>query len=206
MSEIISYDKSLFHLTDSDKGWIEYAEKDEFLGFISPYGGVDLVSSEMSVLVQPLAFYNEVNLIRISKPADPEWGFGFFLEYGYEYVQLSGNFSPISELNETGVLDIANQNVYDYLKFAAFFWNDDTGANACVLEGAESEYLQKRSAYDRSRFLRKYDGAKIERFEKPDHFMISTRVWSGDGVHDATFRIGLDGKVERRSMVFVNNV
>lgn len=206
MSTVIVHEKALLHLTESSSGWRNYPEKEAFLKFISPYNGSDLVPSEMSVMVQELPFYNEVSLIRVSKPQDVEWGYAFFLEYGYEYVQLTGNFAPISELNETGVLDLNNDNIYDYLKFVAFFWNDDSGFNACVIEGADSEYLAKRSPYDRSRFLRKYDGAKIERFEKPDHFVIDTRVWSGDGVHDANYRINFDGKVERRKLIFVNNV
>lgn len=206
MSTVIVHEKPLLHLTESALGWETYQEKDAFLKFISPYNGKDLVPSEMSVMFQKLPFYNEVNLIRVSKPQDLEWGFAFFLEYGYEYVQLTGNFAPISELNETGVINLSNDNIYDYLKFVAFFWNDDSGYNACVVEGANSEYLEKRSAYDRSRFLRKYDGAKIERFERPDHFIVDTRVWSGDAVHDANYRINFDGKVERRKLTFVNNV
>ncbi len=206
MSEIVTHEKSLIHLTESDQGWTEYPEKDEFLKFISPYNGKDLVPEDMTVMLQALPFYDEVNLIRISMSKDMEWGFAFFLEYGYDHVQLAGSFAPIGELNETGVLNLNNETVYDYLKFVAFFWNDDAGFNACVVEGRGSEYLVKRSAYDQSRFLRKYDGVKIERFEKPDHYIVNTRVWSGDGVHDANYRVNFDGKLERRKLVFVNNV
>ncbi len=206
MSTIIVHDKPLLHLTETKRGWSSYPEKEAFLKFISPYNGVVLKSSDMSVTVMALPFYDEVSLIRVSKPQDLEWGYAFFLEYGYEYVQLTGNFAPISELNETGVITLNDDNIYDYLKFVAFFWNDDSGYNACVIEGASSEYLEKRSAYDRSRFLRKYDGVKIERFSTPDHFIIDTRVWSGDAVHDANYRIAIDGKVERRKLNFVNNV
>ncbi len=199
-------DKPLICITEVDDSWDNYPEKEAFLKFISPYGGQMLDPARMSVVVQALPFYKDVNLIRVTIPNDPEWGYVFFLEYGYDYVQLSGSFEAIAELNSRDLLILDDKTVYDYLKFVCFFTNNKEGLNSCVIEGQKSEYLAARSPYDQSRFLRHYSGPEVLKNEKTSHYIISTRIWSGEGVHDAVYRVNYDGKVDRQSCDYVGNV
>ncbi len=198
--------QKLIYLVENDGTWEEYQDKDAFLKFVSPYGSENLDSSTHKVLYKPLPFYDEVNILQISKIKDEEWGYAFFIEYGYEYAQLKGLFEVIAEVNETGVLKLTDDNVHDYLKFFCIFSDNQEGENARIIEGQNSEFIYDRSPYERTRFLRKYSGATIKKNEKLSHYDINTRIWSGNGVYDAHYEVTFDGRVTLKDSNLVGTV
>lgn len=198
--------QKLIYLIEDDGAWEKYQDQDAFLKFVSPYGGENLNSGDHKVLSKPLPFYKEVNLLQISKRKDPEWGYAFFVEYGYEYAQLKGIRQVIAEVNEAGFLNLTEHNVYDYLKFFCVFSDNNEGENIRVIEGANSEFLFDRSPYERTRFLRKYAAPQIVRNDKLSHYMITTRIWSGDAVYDFQYEITDEGLVTMKKSDLVGAV
>lgn len=198
--------KTLIYIFENDGSWNDYHDAEAFLKFISPYSGEMLDSSAFKVLERELPFYNDVRLLQVSKRGESDWGYTFFIENGYEYTQLKGLREVIMETNETGVLNLSEENVHDYLKFYLIFSNDQNGENSRVIEGQNSEFLSGLSPYDQSRFLRKSSGVNITKNEKLSLFTVQTRIWSENNIYDAVYDVAFNGVVTPKQVNLVGAV
>ncbi|MGN7439015.1 MAG: hypothetical protein ACTHOO_10285 [Alcanivorax sp.] len=198
--------KTLIYIFENDGSWNDYHDAEAFLKFISPYSGEMLDSSAFKVLERELPFYNDVRLLQVSKRGESDWGYTFFIENGYEYTQLKGLREVIMETNETGVLNLSEENVHDYLKFYLIFSNDQNGENSRVIEGQNSEFLSGLSPYDQSRFLRKSSGVNITKNEKLSLYTVQTRIWSENNIYDAVYDVAFNGVVTPKQVNLVGAV
>lgn len=196
----------LVYFFEKDGAWGPYHDQDAFLKFISPYGEEHLSAEKHRVQTRSLPFYNDVNLLKISKVGEDDWGYAFFIENGYEYAQLKGMHEVIQEVNSSGVLNLNEDTVYDYVKFFWLFSDDSSGENARVIEGQNSEFVKNRSPYEQSRYLRKYSGATVEKNEKLGHFIVTSRIWQNNAIYDSEYEVTFDGRVHIKNSKLVGTV
>ncbi|MCB9995120.1 MAG: hypothetical protein H6869_01630 [Rhodospirillales bacterium] len=194
-------ERKLFDMFDpEDQSWEPYTKADEFLDFISPGGEDPLTARDHQVMYKEPPFYNGVQLIHVTPlvPSDfPEEDINiFFLKNSDHIVMLNGNCAYIHEMNETGVLNLNGETVFDYLKFfCAFNVIEETMEPFLVIESANSEYLKGMSKYEISRAMRSYKGARVIASADNKDFMIETRVMYCNDLYDVKFKITNDGDV-----------
>jgi len=198
--------KTLIYIFENEGAWSDYHDADAFLKFISPYSGEMLDAGKFKVLDRELPFYDGVRLLQVSKRGEQDWGYTFFIENGYEYAQLKGLREVIMETNDTGVINLSEENVHDYLKFYLIFSNNQEGENARIIEGQSSEFLQGLSPYDQSRFLRKFSGVKVTKNDKLSTYTVETRIWTENNIYDALYDVTFDGVVTQKEANLIGPV
>ncbi len=201
--------KKLISFFDCNDGsWENYDKAAEFLKFISPLNEQELSLSNADVFVKPLPFYNNVNILRVitSSWEDDEPVFYFFLEHDGDYVQLKGLADVIHELNGTGALNITKETVVDYLKFFCLFTKTDEGASFYIIEGEDSEFLDDKSPYEKSRYLRKFNGIKVSDFDKLGRCTIEARTLCEDYIYDTVYEVTTEGYVVMKEDVNIGSV
>ena len=120
----------------------------------------------------------------------------FYLSYGDDLVGLGGASDPIFEINDLGVLDLNQENVYDYLKFfCAFIDSEENNEPFYVIEGPQCEFLQDWSKHQQTRATRKYNGPVIISSADKKDFRIESRVMHCGYLFDSKFKITNDGEV-----------
>lgn len=196
---------SLFNCDDGS--WEKYAKTSEFLEFISPMEGQELTTGNTKVFAKDLPFYNGVRILQTATMLyEDEPTYYFFLEYNGDYVLLRGLSDAIHEVNDTGAINLDEENVLDYLKFFCLFTKNDEGECYYIIEGPQSEFLQELSGYDKSRHLRKFEGTEVSEFDKLGRCLIKTRVLNEGYVYDATFEVTKTGNVEMKDDDMVGSV
>lgn len=205
------YTKSLLSFFDPDDGsWKRYKNEKGFLAFISPMDGVTYEQGNADIYVKDLPFYVDVKIVQmrfLDEQAEPQ--FCFFLKYGAQgaqYVQLKGQSDVIHEVNEESELNITLETVFDYLKFFNLFTSNDEGNSFYVIEGQNSELFKSFSAYEVSRYLRKFIGSKIDDASEMGVYTINTRVLCGGYLYDCDFDVTRDGFVEMKEDTLVGSV
>ncbi|PCJ96362.1 MAG: hypothetical protein COA45_11190 [Zetaproteobacteria bacterium] len=202
------YTKSLISFFDTDDGsWKRYENEKGFLAFISPMDGVTYEPGNADIYIKDLPFYVDVKIVQmrfLDENAAPQ--FYFFLKYGSQYVQLKGQSDVIYEVNEESELNITLDTVFDYLKFFNLFTHNDDGDCFYVIEGQNSEILSEFSAYETSRYLRKFMGATVDDASEMGVYTLSTRVLCGEHLYDCDFDVTRDGFVEMKEDKLVGSI
>ncbi len=209
MSEI-SFERAAITFFDCDDGtWVNYPKSADFLDFISPLDGLELSSSNANVYVKSLPFYQDTNIIQVVVNGwEDAPSFFFFLEdcKNEDYVLLRGVSDVIHDLNASGALQLNADNVMDYLKFFCQFIKDDQGECFYVIENEHSEAMKGLSAYDKSRYLRKFQGSLISDEASLGKFVIVTRVLHTGYVYDAVYDVMRDGNVTMKEDTLIGSV
>lgn len=205
------YKESLISFFNPDDGsWKRYENEKGFLAFISPMDGVTYEQGNADVYVKDLPFYVDVKIVQmrsLDEQAEPQ--FCFFLKYGAQgtqYVQLKGQSDVIHEVNEESELNITLDTVFDYLKFFNLFTSNDEGNSYYVIEGQNSELFKSYSAYEVSRYLRKFTGSKIDDASELGVYTINTRVLCDGTLYDCGYDVTRDGFVEMKEDNWVGSV
>lgn len=209
MSETVFKDHAITFFNCDDGSWKNYDKVSEFIEFISPVDGMELSASHTDVFVKSLPFYENVDLLHVATQGwEGENIFYFFLEdhNTEQYIMLKGESDVIHDLNSTDVLRLNSDNLIDYLKFFCQFIKDDEGECFFLVENEHSETIDGLSAYDKSRYLRKFEGTMVTEFPTMFKFHVKTRVYHTGNVYDSLFEIKKDGAVEMLKDVLVGSV
>lgn len=194
--------KLMFILGDNEK-WRPMENKAELIDLIE---NDDFTAKGMEVLIQDLPFYKDAQLIRVEDSVETEESTKlFYIRFEGDYAELGGDVSIIYEVNEDIGINLNKDNVFDYLKFSCFFTTDEDGNSYFVLENDQSEFLVGRSALDKKRWFRKFEGSTISE-TKPGYFIINTRVIVGGYLYDVRFEIKPDGYVEMEDGTLVGAI
>lgn len=199
MAENIYTDKAITFFNCDDGSWKNYDKASELIEFVSPIDGMELSPAHTDAFVKSLPFYDKVDLVHVATQGwEGEELFYFFLDdhNSGQYIMLKGMSDVIHELNATDVLRLNNDNIIDYLKFFCQFTKDDEGECFFIVENEQSETVDGLSAYDKSRYLRKFDGTQITEFPSMFKFHVETRVYHTGHVYNSQFEIKKDGSVE----------
>lgn len=186
--------------TTTDGTWKEYADKDKLIEYVNPIDTYEISKQSAEVLVKKIPFYEDVELIRISpdKWAEPhEEVFFFFAKTGDTLIELRGLNQDLYELNEVQPPILNDDTYLDYLKFFCYFLAGDAESNFSrfyVLEGKESEFIQNLSGYEKDKYIKGYDGPKIDTTSNP-YVLIDARVIHDSYNYDAQFELHSDGTV-----------
>lgn len=200
--------KTITFFNCDDGSWENYSKTEEFLKFINPLDGMELNTAHTNVYVKPLPFYQNVDLIHVvTQGWEGDDVFYFFLEDNNtgDYVLLQGASDVIHELNATGALKLAADNIMDYLKFFCQFTKDEEGECFYIVENENSETIDGLSQYDHSRYLRRFEGTLVTEVIS-GKFKIQTRVFHTGHVYDAEFEVQTDGYVEMTKDEMVGSV
>lgn len=199
-----NFDRQLINLFDpADEAWQDHSKAQEFLDFINPVPTLDgenthLDTKTAKVLERKLPFYKEdVTMIKVEGRHPDDELFLFYLLCGEDLVPLGGISDPIFEINDLGMLDLNQDNVFDYLKFfCAFIDSEEDGEPFYVIEGEQSEFLKDWSKHQQSRALRKYNGPVIISSTDKKNFRVESRVLHCGYLFDSKFKVTPDGEVE----------
>lgn len=209
MSEKTFTGQAITFFNCDDGSWKNYDKALELIEFVSPIDGMEISPAYSNVYVKSLPFYEKVDLIHLQTQGfEGEEIFYFFIEdhNKNEYIMLKGMSDVIHDLNSTGVLRLNDENIVDYLKFFCQFVKDDEGECFFIVEGEESETIDGLSPYDKSRYLRKFEGTKIIEFAEMFKFHVEARVYHTGHVYDALFELKKDGAVEMLKDEMVGSV
>jgi hypothetical protein len=191
------------YFLNSDNSWKPYAEKTEFIQYVSPIGGIPIDEKVANVDFIKLPFYKDVILVRILIDRHAEMPeYFFFARVGKEFILINGDSNTFFEINRKAGFEVNEDTVLEYLKFFCLFLMTEEGS-FFIIEGPESEFIADRSGYDRDRVLKGYDGAMIEQVVDNSRLRVSARVLHGNGYYDSLFSVYKDGAIEMEQDVFL---
>lgn len=193
-------DAAFSYICDYPWTLLDRQECESLQGRINPIDGKYKVSARnMHVHESQLPWYNDVNLLRVR---DDDWLDGrlyiYYLKEGKNLFRLNGTSPPIHEVNAKSPIQLAADNVLDYLRFFCFFVRGDEGP-FYVLESKDDPYVEE--------LLTQYpEMAQIVRgcirpatFEgKNDlgYFQCSAAIFYSNALFSATFSIQPSGMSE----------
>lgn len=151
--------------------------------------------------MKKLPFYDNVELIRINPDKwsdDPSYF--FFARSGDNLTEFGGLSEHIYEVNDYGGLQLNAETYAEYLKFyCMFLLAEDEDGEAFdafyIIEGAESEYLDEKSPFEKDKILKNYEGLSIEGPNSRGVVIAKARLFHFGALYDAIFEISDDGTI-----------